>query len=221
MIKFLILPLFFLLSCVSEQETVTSTRAVRRYEPQVVTIEDSERIQAICRALQSKEDLLSVLVSTGTQYTFIYAEKGCSDAKLSTPKNLVTTIEKSGSDYFFKTKNNELFAFSDVETTSKGVMAEICQNLSSSLTSPMQTKTGAIWFTTFTSAEHCQADANGLCIHLQRGSAIDNVNYQIHTDEWIKIKLTNEKRGFFIERKIISSANCSGKGTVERTAVLR
>jgi hypothetical protein len=221
--KFLILPLFLLsVACVNEPQKAGDTVGnVRRFEPLVVTFEDNERIAAICRALSSKEDLLSVLVTTGTQYQFSYAQKNCSDRDVPTPKNVTTTIERTDSNYIFKPNNGEGFGFPDVETASKGAMAEVCANLTN-LMSPMQTsRSGAIWFTTFTQSEHCQSDASGLCIHIQRGSILDDLNYQIHTNEWIKFKITNEKRGFFVERKLISSANCSNKGTLEKRATLK
>lgn len=222
MSKFLLLPLLALVACVSEtKQTPDSVGDIKRFEPIMVTFEDSERIQAICRALSSKEDLLSVLVTTGAEYTFSYTQKACNESELPTPKNVVTTIQRPDSNYIFKAKDNVTFGFADVETATKGVMREICQNVGS-LMSPMQTSsTGAVWFTTFTPADHCQSDANGMCIHIQRGSAVDSVNYKIHTNEWIKFKLTNDKRGFFMERKLISSANCNSGKTFEKRAVLK
>lgn len=219
--KFILLPLMAFVSCISEpQKPQDTVGSVRKFEPLVVTVEDSERIQAICRALGSKEDLLSVLVSTGTEYKFSYSQKGCADRELPVAKIVTTTLKRSDSNFVFDSKNGESFGFPDVETTKRGVMAEICQN-AGRLISPMQTsRSGAVWFTSFTASEHCQSDASGLCIHLQRGSVIDNVNYKIHTNEWIKFKITNEKRGFFVERKLISSANCS-KGSIEKSAVLK
>jgi hypothetical protein len=186
----------------------------------MVTVEDSERILAICRALSSKEDLLNVLVSAGTEYSFTYSEKNCDQSQASASKNVTAVISRSDSGFIFKTKQGETFGFSDVETVSKGVMAELCQ-ATGSLMSPVQTsRTGALWYTTFTSSEHCQSDINGICIHLQRGSVLDGLNYKIHTNEWIKFKIANDKRGFFTERKLISSAGCS-KSTIERKAVLK
>jgi hypothetical protein len=213
--------LFLLTSCLGEPQKVQDTvGAVRRFEPLVVTVEDSERIEAVCRALSSKEDLLSVLVSTGSEYRFNYSQKNCSDRQLSIPKEVATTIQKTDLGYVFRPTNGESFGFSDVETVSKGVLSQICQNLGN-LMSPMQiSRTGAVWFTSFTSGEHCQSDERGICIHLQRGTVLEDINYEIHTNEWIKIKLTNDRRGFFVDRKIISSGDCS-QGTIEKRATLK
>ena len=220
--KILVLLSLFIISCVGDKETSPGmVREVRRFEPLSVTFEDNERIQAICRALSAKEDLLSVITSSGLEYHFSYSQKGCSDNSLGTPKSVVTTIQRSDFGHIFKPKNNEEFGFPDVETFSKGVMAEICQS-SGSLVNPIQTsRTGALWFTTFTSSASCQPDPNVICIHLQRGSVVDNLNYKIHTNEWIKFKISKDKEGFFIERKLISSASCPDQGTIEKRATLK
>jgi hypothetical protein len=219
MSKLLLLCLVFLIACVSEpQITPDSVGEVKRFEPLMVTFEDNERIQAICRALSSKEDLLDILVSTGAEYNLTYTQKGCGEQELPTPKSVIATLKKVDVNYIFKPKNGEFFGFPDVETYSKGVMKDICQN-SGSLMNPMQTsRTGAIWFTSFTSTAHCRSDANGICIHIQRGSVTDNASYRIHTNEWIKFRVNNDRRGFFVERKLISSANCSPNNTIEKRA---
>jgi hypothetical protein len=223
MIKFLLLPLLVFGACVSEPEQDQASGTVgvvRRYEPIVITVEDNQRIEAICRAISAKEDFLDILVTTVAEYDFTYTQKGCSETEPSSSKDVVTTIERSDSSYIFKSKNGEGFGFPDVETTSRGVMKEICQ-YQGALTSPIQTsRSGALWFTTFTDSKYCQSDANGICVHLQRGSIMDDLNYSIHTNEWIKFKITNEKRGFFIERRFVSSANCP-KGAFEKRAVLK
>jgi len=50
---------------------------------------------------------------------------------------------------------------------------------------------------------------------------VDDFYYKIHTNEWLKIKITNDNRGFFKERKLISTAACSGKGFIEKRASLK
>jgi hypothetical protein len=225
MSKILLLPLFLFLSCVSSPETKQTAATVgtaKRFEPLMVSYEDGERIKAICSALSTKEDQLDVLSTANTQYTFSYGQKGCADAKASAPKTIATTIQRTdGNNFVFKATGGDAFGFSDVETSTSGVMATICQN-SSSLVSPLQTsKTGATWFTTYMGSELCKSDANHFCIHIQRGSTSNSLDYNIHTNEWIKFRITNEKRGFFVERTLISSAGCSKKQTIEKTAVLK
>lgn len=222
MARIWILGLFFICSCVSETPSSPVTGNVLRFDPLVVSTEDNERIQAICSSLRAKEELLDVLITTGSSYTFSYSQKNCEDQQLPAPKSIVTKIKKIDSDYIFKTEDNTDFPFSEVETASKGIMSEICNAPEGQLMNPMQTSgSAAIWFTTFTSSEHCQSDENGVCIHIQKGTVLEDLNYKINTNEWIKFKINNSRRGFFTERKIISSATCEGNGSIEMKATLK
>ena len=223
--RYFIFPLLLLslVSCLSEQapSDSLSLNEVVRFEPLMVTVEDNERINSICNALLDKEDILDVLVTSGNEYLFDYGQKGCSESSFPALKRVRTTIQRSEMNYLFRPKENDVFGFSDVETTTKGVLTQICAN-TQNLMSPMQTSSsGALWFTTFVASEHCQSDAEGICIHLQKGSVVDDFNYKIHTNEWLKIKITNGKRGFFTQRKLISNAPCTGKGFVEKRATLK
>lgn len=223
--KYILLSIFILsfVSCMPEQvpEDSLSLSEVVRFEPLMVTVEDNERINAICSALLDKEDILDVIVTSGKEYLFDYGQKGCQDSSFPSMKRVTTSIQRSEINYFFRPKENDVFGFPDVETTTKGVLTQICAN-TQNLMNPMQTSSaGALWFTTFTSSEHCQSDAQGICIHLQRGSVVNDFYYKIHTNEWLKIKITNDNRGFFKERKLISTAACSGKGFIEKRASLK
>ena len=219
---FSIICLFGLVSCAQEQQKAIGTvNEVRNFEPITVSYEDSAKIQAICGALSSKAEVLDILVNNGTEYTFDYSQKGCDDKEPSEIKQVVATIQPSAENFIFKTKNGEAFGFSDVETSEKGIMAEICQN-NGHLMNPIQTsRSGAIWFTSFPSARDCQSDAYTACMYIQRGTVIEGTQYQIHTNEWVKFKVNGDKRGFFIERKMISSAGCGAGKTLSRQAVLK
>ncbi len=193
----------------------------RRFEPVEISFEDGRRIDAICRALTLKEELLPVLASGSTIYTFSYSKKNCADREASVPKAVATQISDSGGSYVFVPRNGDEFGFRDVETASKGALAQICQN-TGRLQSPIQTsRQGATWFSSFQAGGECEADANHYCIYLERGILSDADTYQIHTREWIKFRITDEKRGFFTERKIVTSTGCSAGGTSVRSAKLR
>jgi hypothetical protein len=213
----LIMTLFVVSSCSPVPSDNTTIGKIRRFEPLAVTVEDTERMKRICLALSAKEDLLSTLVLSGEKYDFTYSEKGCLDKTISSSKMITTKIVKNEGNYIFKASDNETYFFSDVETTSKGVMSEICKNLSG-LTSPVQTSSSqALWFTSFISGQDCQADENTICIHLQSGSVMeDGLSYRIHTNQWLKFKVTNGRLGFFTERKLITSLTCSGIETLEK-----
>lgn len=190
------------------------------FAPLEISPEDNNMISTICGALSNKEDTLSVLVNSGLEYSFNYAEKNCSDSAAGATKKIVTTIETQNSSYRFRSKDGSQFGFSEVETTTQGVMKDLCANLGR-LSSPMQSSsTGAIWFTTQSRSANCTTDSNGICIFIQRGSIADSQRYVIHSNEWIKFKVNNERRGFFTERKLVTSIGCSGGKTFERLATL-
>ncbi len=207
------------MSCVPQAEEVTSsTEAVMRYEPLSVPPEDLSRIKAICNALEVKEERLPSLISSN--YVFTYVERSCEASELSAPIELSVAINRPESNYIFRRSDGGPFAFPNVETTSSGVMSEICTNLND-LRSPMQTSSkGAIWFTTFTSTRHCISDYDSMCIHIQKGEYINDLNYRIHTNEWIKFKIRDERVGFFTERKLISSADCGAGKSIEKRVKL-
>ncbi len=208
-------------SCMTEQEAKTgsTTGEVVRYEPLTPAPEELTRIRSICSALDKKEQLLNVLVNS--KYTFSYAQKSCKDNDIEAPSNVEVSLQKSSGQFIFRKASGDAFAFSDVETTEMGAMSEICSNLMD-LKSPMQTSSsGAIWFTTFTSSKDCESDYNHVCIHIQRGSHSAGYDYKIHTNEWIKFKIRDQREGFFVERKLVSSADCQAGRTVVRRATLK
>lgn len=193
--------------------------ATRRFEPAVVAQEDLDRIKAICDALASKEERLPGLISSA--YTLSYSEKGCNDKELGAAKAVGVTIQKPDSIYVFRKANNENFIFPNVETFSSGSMAKICANLST-LVSPFQTSSkGAMWFTTFTRAKDCSSDFESVCIQIDRGELAKNLEYTIHTSEIIRFKISGAQTGFYLDRKLVSLADCDQGKRIERRASLK
>lgn len=223
MSRFLVLPLLLLISCVSEQKPSPDTVGdTKKFEP-ITNIEDNQRVLAICNALSAKESVLNILASSSKQFTFSFAQKNCDSDKMPEAKLVPTVITRSDANYFFKSKNGEAFGFNDVETSDSGVMKAIC-NFGGTLESPLRSAPSsktAVWWTTFTDTKHCQAGFGNLCVHLQTGTSKDGYNYKINTNEWIKFKVMDTNEGFFIERKLISSAGCSKGKTLEMKAVLK
>lgn len=216
---FLFISVFFLfVSCkakVNKNEEVTE---YKRFEPLMVSAPDFSRIKAICDALSAKESVLSVLV--GNDYSFNYSYKGCSEEELSQSSEVPVYLERSGQDFVFKKHSGALFGFSNVETLSKGSMVDICSNLAD-LKSPLQTSiNGAIWFTTFTGPKNCVSDVNHICIQIQKGSHARDMSYKIHTTEWIKFKIRDERIGFFTERLLVSEADCGPGKKIQRKTIL-
>lgn len=220
MSKLLLLPLLLLLSCENDVEVAKDTVGQTREFLPVTIVEDNTKMKAICDALSNKENILNVLTNSGNEYTFTYQQKGCDDG-LSAPKTVVTKISRASDGYIFKTKNGEDFGFIDVETYSHGVMADIC-GFEGTRESPIRSgANGAVWWSTYTSADECKAGFGTLCVALERGTSIDGKKFKIHTKEIIKFKIFDDRQGFFLERKLTSSADCKNGSTVEMRAALK
>lgn len=217
------LSLFVLAGCVSENATKTDEvgREVRNLDP--VEVDPSSltmsHINAICGALLYKESVLSVL--TSTEYTFSYSQRDCSKTSSApAPKPVKVMIQDTGSAYIFKPVNGEAFGFSNVETSTSGIMKEICQSRTNGLTNPMQTPAGGLSFSLNPSKNDCKSDSDAICIQIDRGPMIDGRRFAIQTRDWMKIKISGTSRGFFTERKVVSTANCGDGQSMERSASL-
>lgn len=217
-----VLSLLALAACTPAEQPSDSNGDMKFFEP-VTNYEDNERVKVICGALSAKEGQLGVLVSSARQYTYSFAQKNCDASSLPAAKDVPMKISRDGDNFYFVPKNGEAFGFSNVETTEDGVMKSIC-NFGGTLESPIRNSPSsktAVWWTTFTDASHCQPGFGTMCIHLQTGSSSDGMNYKIHTNEWIKFKVYDENEGFFIERKLISTAGCAKKKNLEMRARLK
>lgn len=220
-----LISLLALISCGDAPKSSDGLGKTINNQERTLSKDDRDRIEFICNALDSKEDILSVLLTN--KYTFGYSEKSCGSSEAET-KDVVTSIERQGGDYVFEKNDGSLFGFPDVETRSQGVMTQICKGLHDqwgnyqNLTIPVKTSsTGRMWFTTKTDEKYCKSDANGLCIYIEKGTAVDDNTSQIHTQEWIKFSMVGKQRGFFIERLLVSSAGCSNKKNIEKKARLK
>lgn len=223
MVKFILISLFVIAGCVSENATKTDEvgREVRTLDP--IEVDPSSltmaHINAICGALIYKESVLSVL--TSTEYTFVYSQKDCSKSSIPASKPVTVAIQDIGSAYIFKSVNGEAFGFSNVETSNSGIMKEICQARTTGLTNPMQTPAGGLSFSLNPSKNDCKSDSDAICIQIDRGPMIDANRFAIQTKDWMKIKISGTNRGFFTERKVVSTANCGEGQSMERRAVLK
>lgn len=218
MMKFILVALLIVAGCNSETKNAVVGKEYRSLDP--VSVDDPmtlSRINAICGALLYKESMLNIL--TSSEYTFAYSQKECSKSA-GIPKNVRVAIQDTGSGYIFKSLTSDAFGFSNVETANSGLMKEICQNRTA-LTNPMQTASGAIWFSTTPPNADCESENDAYCIQVERGSHHDGNSYMIHTKEWMKVKIIGTNRGFFTDRKVVSTANCGDGQSMERRAILK
>lgn len=216
----LILALMILfIGCNKEEEVKTPDTEVRNFDPLMVDAQDQARLKTICDALDSKEERLPSLETS--KYIFAYSEKGCNDSNLGPESDVKVSIQREGTNYVFRKNYDENFSFPNVETSDVGVMSVICANIHD-LRSPLQTSSkGAIWFTTITSQKQCASDYNSMCVNIQKGEVQSGQRYTIHTQEWIKFKVQDERRGFFVERRMISQADCADGKKIEKYTRLK
>jgi hypothetical protein len=226
MSKLLILPLVMLISCVSDNSKPTEDNVGQLVEFSPLTsYENNERIKVICQALTRKEDQINELANSGSKYTFSYTEKGCGVSEFPAAKDIVVKLVRldprpDSRWYAFKAISGEVFSFEDVELASQGALADLC-NFGATLESPIKTSTGALWWTTYVDSKDCNSGFGNMCIYLQRGTSVDGRMYRIHTNEWIKFKVMGESDGFFLERKLVSTAGCSKGQELVRKAILK
>jgi hypothetical protein len=190
---------------------------IRSVDP--LTVSNMGFIQDICNAVQTKTGLLSSLM--GTRYTFDYSERSCDQAALGAPVATEVYLANVMGYKFYDVATNAPFYFQEVETSTSGILGSICSK-GSGLTNPVQI--GANWvylYTSGISAADCSAGVDEACLYLEQGADQGNGTAKIHTKEWIRVKIRNEKEGFFLERRLISKGTCQEAKTIGRHAILR
>lgn len=222
MFKILLLVCFItLISCKMEDQRMGDSTGglIELVEGESMQPADAARLTAVCQALSFKSDQLSVM--TSQSFVFSYSYKSCDSSKGGVPSMINVTLERPYGNYIFEATHGESFPFPDVETDKVGVLARACANIGNLTTAYRISETGAMWVTTVSDSKRCNPDAGNYCVHLQRGSLEGGSSYRIHTNEWIKFKLTNPRRGFFTERTLVSTASCSNGKSMEKKVVLQ
>lgn len=216
----MILPLLFLTSCmVKEAETQQPGAEIRNFENLSVSSADNTNVQSICKALINRENILFVLANNRYEYTFNVAQKNCEATSAAPAKDIVTTIV-GGGVYTFQAKNGEVFPFGEVDTYSKGLMADLCKNVGA-VTNPFRNSMySATWFSTADN-KFCRSDASNICILIETGTSEDpnTDTFKIVKREWVKFNI-KDKEGFFTFRKFSTVSGCQ-KGSLEITASLK
>lgn len=210
--KACLLAMLILVSCVESKKAAKGPARIVDYNPIMVEGKNLSNLKAICNSLSLKESQLNVLVQSGREFQFNYAQKNCGDEKLPEAKKVVTTIIDNYTQFDFKSRNGEAFGFTEVDTKSKGVMAKICQSLDNGyVQNPIQTSpsTAYIFSTLKSEGSKCDSNSDVVCLYVRKGS-LNNSQITIHTDEWIRFKVKDQNAGFFIERELASNIGCSG-----------
>lgn len=227
--KWMIFTLFLFVGCGASDQVLNSDQKseLRTFQiNQVVTAEDNTRIQDICNALKGKNDNLFDIAARSQVFTFAYSQKNCSDTDFSPVKDVPSRLTNAG-NYFFTPLTLDTFAFSQVDTHTAGVMAEICKaqgsNLSNPYRDPSNVTAPALWFTT-ASTKFCQEDFNHRCILIETGTSLNTIgdSYRITKREWVKFNTSSTTmKGFFTSRRYQSFSGCPEGQRLEIVANLK
>lgn len=214
----LVSSLVFIASCTEEgtQTPKSNLGSIREFIQVPV---NGDEFANLCAKLEQKEDRLPSLSTAQAEYHFSYAQKNCSEAQLGAASEVSVTIDQLGGNYFFRPVGNATFGFKEIETSSEGIMKEICANVRA-LTNPLMTgSNSAIWFRKV-NEENCRSDKNNICVKFEKGT-IDGYNrYSIHTEELIQFGLTGNNTGFFVKRFMNTVGNCNKGSSIQRQAVM-
>lgn len=188
------------------------------YFPLAVEGEELRKITLVCDSLKYKERRMS----TGIDFTFGQSQKGCKQDKFPTLTDMaVTTMQPNGEYIFMPSNGIGSVLFPDVETSNKGVMAKVCDEIDRLMT-PMQLSSDLVLNINTNDTKYCNDDdGNHVCINLDRGPFVSGTAYKILTREFIKFKISGGNQGYFVERRSIADANCAPGEKLEKWAVMR
>lgn len=221
--KSFLLILFLVIGC-GKSPSSSSSKIVlgqeRQFNPVAVSGSLKDDIAVICQALINKSNALPGLI--GSSFTYSVASKSCEQESLSGTSDVAVVIQKPAANFVFKVQSSGLdFVYSDVETTSSGIMGEICSR-GDSLTNPFQLSNGsALWLTTGASSE-CTPGPGQKCIGIDTAS-VQGTGYKVHTREWITFNTNSSlpRVGFFTERTTVSASICGTNQQTQTRAVLK
>ncbi len=194
-----------------------------KFDP--VSITPSTDIITICNAIVAKAPELTL----NKNYNFDHSVRSCYDPddRPLSPTSYLSfqtsiDIRNNGVQYFKKSDGTQ---FLDVETSTSGVMAAICNSLSD-LKDQIKLADGqVITFQTSTQTTDCSAGFNQKCFGIYYYSPVGSSteDYKNHTSEFLKFDVspTGTTRGFWLERKKVTSISCSGSFIQEQLAVLK
>lgn len=189
----------------------------------IVSSLDQQNVNAICQALSQKSQILSFAV--GSSHTFMTAQADCGGTGAGSSSQEVVIVSNNG-NYVFKRKSDGLdYIFSDVETHTNGVIADLCSGGDDNvLSNPEVSGDRGTFFSTAVSRADCPAVAGETCLYIERGTVSqDRTQILINSQEWIRIRtnLSASKSGFFTYRKRFAKAFCSQGQFISTTATLQ
>jgi hypothetical protein len=186
-----------------------------------ISASEQNTLSQMCSALSTKTATISS--ATGSTFTFGTSQTDCQGQSVGSG-DVATYIQNLGSSFVFKRRSdNSDFFFSNVETTSSGVLSEICSNLGS-LSGGFTTGQEVTYFkTTDILSADCPPASGEVCIYTEKGTDQGNNTAKIHTKEWIRVRLNSNqgKVGFFTYRRKVSQSYCGQNQVQIQSATLK
>lgn len=220
--KFAVLSLTILaFSCGQYEGVNTGSQlgAVRAFSPATMDSTTASQLSAICNALAQKNSILNSAI--GSAHNFDATQTDCEKIIINT--GIVQTTIQNVGEYQFRKIDGTSFIFPNVETNTSGVMAPVCANLANLQTQIQNGSEVVSISTTGISPDDCTPVAGETCVLFESG-ALANNSFTVTTKEWIRFRVTNptnNRIGFFTQRKKVSRSFCGNNESVEYKATLK
>ncbi len=217
----LILLLLFSVSCGKvDMKTGGGVGQIRSIQPQQISVGEHLVFDSICAGLTKKAQRFAS--SLPSSLTFDVQEKDCDGKTITFGSQQVRVEGSSGSYTFARQDSGGSFIFPNAETTSSGVMKEVCEGAQSM---PLINEGEARWVSTtgFSSSE-CPSASGEQCVLIETASKQGTGDsYRVHTREVVRfnVNANSGKHGYFMYRKKFADSNCDEGDNTEASASLR
>lgn len=178
-------------------------------------------LSQMCVSLSSKTTTLSSAI--GSVFKFGTTVTDCS-GDVASSGDVETYITGSGGTYSFKRRSdNSDFFFPNVETSSSGLLSEICSNLGNATNGFSSGQEITFFKARDILSTDCAPVTGEVCLYIEKGTSQGNDTVKIHTKEWIRVRTSSNqgKIGFFTFRKKVSQSYCGQNQVLIQTATLK
>lgn len=193
---------------------------VKQLQTASISTGDHLVFDSICQALVQKGQKLSLSQPSGM--TFDVVQKDC-DGNNVVFDSQVVRVENSSGYRFVNQTTNAAFVFPEVETSTSGIMKEICGGASSlPIISGSEAKTVSA---SGLSSADCPTASGERCLVVEYGTKVEGTtnSYKIYKKEFVRFNTvtTSGKYGYFTYRKSFSGSVCDQNKSVESQVTLR
>lgn len=179
---------------------------------------DSDSLVLACSALATKESSLNSEIFSEARLNFNVRVSNCSGQFVDSQQTV--KIERDGENFIFKQTNGfESFVFKNVETPKVGILAKVCQSISS-FNGQYEEGDKLVIVRTGENGTECPRSQDGVCLQVIKAQ---KDTQKITSRELVRIRhgVNRQYRGFFDWRRLTgSSIDCSENQYTTIEAVL-